>query len=321
MRRLLARLGVLVCVAWATATWAQGDPALARQRISIGTGGTGGVYYPLGVGMAELINRHIPGVTANAEVTGASIENSRRVGMGEMEFGIANADALYFAWAGQPPFERKFPLLAVASLYPSTMQIAVLRESGIRSIRDLAGKRVSVGPPGGATRVMAENILKEYGILGSVREVDLSFTESVDAMKDRTLDGAFVLAGVPAAALVELATTQNALFLPIDAPQIEALLKKYPYYSRQTIPARVYRGQDREVPSIGVENVLFARADLDPELVYRVTRVIFSNLDYLVSIHPIAAQISASRAVVVPIPLHPGAERYFREVGALSGSR
>lgn len=321
---LLAVLGVLAfslagCGQQKATEKGQGDKAATTpSHISIGTGGTGGVYYPLGGGMAELINKYVPGLNATAEVTGASIENCRRTGTNEMQLSISNADTLFYAYNGTPPFEKPIPnLRKLASLYPSTMQIVTLKKTGINSIADLKDKKVSVGPPGGATRVMAENIFTEYGIMGQVKEQNLSFTESVDAMKDGNLDATFVLAGVPASSVIDLSTTQEVVFVPIEPEKLKSLTTKFKYYASVAVPANTYKGQTADVPTLGVMNDLLTNAELSEDTVYKIMGAIFDHLDYLTSIHTIASQIDVKKAADAAIPLHPGAIKYYKEKGVL----
>ncbi|WP_162409106.1 TAXI family TRAP transporter solute-binding subunit [Acuticoccus sediminis] len=289
--------------------------ASAQERITIGTGSTGGVYYPLGGGMAEIFSKTIDGVSASAEVTGASIENSRRVGSGEMTLGIGNANTVYFAKNGEKPFRQAWPLEAVAALYPSTIQIIVRSDSGIETVADLEGKRVAVGPPGGSTRVMADAVFEGAGI--DVQREYLDFTEATEALKDRNLDASVVLAAFPTPTVIDLATTADIKVLPLDEDVLTKTHEKYPYYIAGTIPAGTYDGQDGDVATLNIWNILFVNEATDDDLVYQMTKALFENIAELQAIHPAAKQIQPETAIETPIALSPGAERYYREAGAL----
>lgn len=290
----------------------------AVEYISVGTGNIGGVYYAVGGGIAELINKYVPNVSARAEVTGASVENCRLAGRDEIQFGISNADIVYYAYNGMEPFTEKHDIRAGFALYSSTVNIVVRAAANVNSIRDLKGKRISVGAIGSNTYNVAERILEAHGLrMADIRATYNSINEAADAMRDGHLDGAFVLAATPAAALSELAITTDVKFIPLEEAAINSLIEKYPFYSRGVIPAGSYRGVDSDVYGIRQWNVLLCSAKMSNEVAYQVTKAVFEHLDELVEIHPAAKEISLETAVEVPIPFHPGVEKYFREVGAL----
>lgn len=292
--------------------------AVATERISIGTGGTGGVFYVVGAGIADLVDRYLEDVTARVEVTGASIENIRRVAAGQIQIGFSSASTLYEAWRGTGPFadDGPRPVAAIALLYPAVLQIATVAESGIARIEDLAGRRVSLGPPGSNSAVMAQRLLEAYGIFGAVDVEFLSYVESVKAMLNGSVETAFVLAGAPTAALVDLAARREMRLLPVDPARTRTLLERYPYYRIGEIPANTYPGQTLPVAALVDPAVLFTHRDANPDLIYRITKTIFEHLDELAQVHPQARAISLATAPDTPIPLHPEAERYFREATA-----
>jgi len=287
----------------------------AQERVAIGTGGTGGVFYAVGAAMAELINDELDGVSATAEVTGASVENNRRVSMGEMQLGFSSASTLYAAANGEDPFEETQNVAAVAYLYPAALQIAALSSTGAQSIEDLSEVRLGIGPPGSNSAVIAERLLTAYDALDMANIQFLSYNEATQAIRDGNLDASAVLAGIPAAALIELATTEDVTFIPVEADRVAGLLEEYPFYEVIDMPAGTYDGQDAAVGILGDPAILFTSADADEELVYTLTATIFDNLDRLGQVHPAAALISLDRAEATPIPLHPGAARYFEEHG------
>lgn len=290
----------------------------AQTRISIGTGGTGGVYYPIGGGVAEILNKYVEGVTARAEVSGASTENCRLVGANEQQIALANADAVYYAYHGGREFKKPLKILSMFSMYPSNMQIVCLKSSAIKSIADLKGKRVAVGPPGGNTFIMTWAILKAYGFgEKDIKPVYQTFVESVASLKDGGIDAAFILAGYPNSAILDLATTRDIHLIPIEKSIIDKITAEYKFYADGVVPAGVYRGVDQPTPGLAVMNVWIAYKDLPENLVYKIVKAIFDHKDYLVTVHKKVADMNLKDAVKVPCPMHPGAIKYFKEVGAL----
>lgn len=307
MRRTILLLAALIAAAAA--------PAAAAERIAIGTGGTGGVFYVVGAGLADVINKKMPGYTASAEVTGASIENVRRVSMGEMQLGFSSASTLYDAKKGEKPFGKPQNVAAIAYLYPATLQVAVLSKTGVKSLDGLKDLRVSFGPPGGNSAVIAQRLLEAYGAFNKGKTQFLSYAEATNAIKNGNLDATCVLAGVPASALIELATSEDVTFLPVEGAPAQKLIKAYPYYELIDIRAGAYKGQDKAVPAIGDPVILFTRGDAPEKLVYDLTKTLFDNLADLQGVHPAAKAISVKTAPRTPIPLHPGAAKYFAEAG------
>ncbi len=189
---------------------AAGPAGAQVKRISIGTGGTGGVYFPTGGVIADIINKNLRGIQATGEVTGASLENIRRVDSKQMEMGMSNADLLHDAYEGKKPFTKKMDVLFGFNMHRSTMAMTVLQASGIKSIPELRGKRFSIGPPGGNTGLMAERILNAYGLaLSDIRRSPVSFTETVDAMKDGNLDGGAFLGAQPMPSMLDITATHR----------------------------------------------------------------------------------------------------------------
>lgn len=290
--------------------------AASKKRLSFGTGGTAGVWFPLGAGMADILNRKCEGVIVTAEVTSGSVENTRLVGEGTIPMGFANDDAAYFAYHGTGIFNKKLDVYSMFRVYPSCMQVVVLESSGIKSIKDLKGKRVCVGSPASSAELMGWNILDAYGIKKSdIRPAVLSFAESADALKDGNIDATFIMTGAPNSAVMDIMASKQAKVLPIDQNIIEKLTKDYGYYSSWVIPAGTYKGQDAPVATIGLMTTLIANSKLDEETAYNITKTIFENLDEVRKIHSVMAGYTAEEAVKVPIPMHPGAKRYFKEKG------
>jgi TRAP transporter TAXI family solute receptor len=290
-------------------------PALAEERISIGTGGTGGLFYIIGAGMADIINKHMDGATARAEVTGASVENIRRVAAGQMTIGLSSSSTLYEASVGEGLFKEKLPVSAMAYLYPAVLQIAALEDSGIKTMADLAGKRINLGPPGSNSAVLGQRLLEAEGVFDAGKAQFLSYNEGTDALINGRVDAAVILAGAPTAAFIDLSTQQNMHLLSVDKDKVEGMIRKYPFYQLFDIPANTYKGQSETVVAINDPATLFTIDSVPADTVYGITKAIFQNLDELHGIHPQAKAITLETATRTPIALHPGARRFFDEAG------
>lgn len=291
--------------------------ALAQdQRISIGTGGTGGLFYVIGAGMAETLNRNMDNTTARAEVTGASVENIRRVSQGQMEFGFSSSSTLYESTVGEGPFDGEpLEMAAMAYLYPAVLQIATIDSTGITDLSQLAGERVSLGPPGSNAAVLAQRVLEAYGVFDSIRPQFLSYNEGVSALMNGQVAATVVLAGAPTAALIDLDSQRNMVMLPVEESQVADMLEQYPFYQLYDVPAGTYSGQTEDVTVINDPATLFTSASMSEDLIYNIVKALFDNLDQLGEVHPQAAAIAHETATNTPIDLHPGARRYFDEMG------
>lgn len=301
-------------------TLALGAPALAQEQLSIATGGTGGAYFPIGGGLAELIGTHVDGYAAVAEVTGASVENLALIQTGGADFAIALGDSVHQAYTGTGAFEgRQVDTLALAALYPNAVQIVVPAESDIQSLSDLRGRRVSVGAPGSGTEVNARAILNGNGIayedLGAVQR--LNFNETADAIRDGDIDAGIWSVGPPTGSIISLAASRAIRLIPLTEAEVAAARELEPIFAPYTLPEGIYDGVADATPSVGIPNALVVHADMDDELAYQVTRLLFEEVAYLRSIHPAANDTTVEFSLgSSPIPLHPGAIRYYEEVGA-----
>lgn len=287
------------------------------QQLVIATGGTGGTYYPLGGGMADHITKNA-GVTATAQATGASAENIRLLRDKKADIAFTQNDIAEYAAAGTNMFQQDGKIdsfQALGALYDETIQIVVSADSNIKSVADLKGKRVSVGAPGSGTEINAQQILEAYGLTFDDTQLQrLSFADSAKAIQDGKLDAAFQTAGTPTAAITELAATTGVKIIPIDNDKINAIIAKYPYYVKTTVPANTYQTVPEEVTTVSVKSMLLIRSDLDEDLVYKVTKAIFDNTDKLG--HAKAKEIKLDSVLSgVSIPIHPGAKKYFDEKG------
>lgn len=304
----------LLCAA-ALVTSLLATPTLAAERISIGTGGTGGLFYIIGAGISEVLNKHLPDTTARAEVTGASVENNHRVASGQMTLGLSSSSTLYEAKNGEGPFKAggALDVAAVAYLYPAVMQVATIDGTGVNSFDDLKGKRVSIGPPGSNAAVLATRLLEEYGVFGDITPRFLSYNEGVQALVDGQVEATVVLAGAPTAALIDLDSQKDMKLLATDPAKLEALTKKYSFYQPYALPANTYPDVTQDTLVVNDPAILFTSGKEDQSKVYNILKTVFDNIDELASVHPQAAKILPETAPNTPIALHPGAERYLTE--------
>ncbi|MBY6050681.1 TAXI family TRAP transporter solute-binding subunit [Cytobacillus firmus] len=283
--------------------------------MSIVTGGTGGTYYPLGGSFAEIIS-DATGIDTNAEVSGASAENMNTLKDGNAEIAFSQTDIASYAQEGKLMFEGAAVdnVSAIGTLYPETIQIVTTAKSGIKSVEDLKGKKVSIGAPGSGTAANAEQILEVHGIkLDDIQKQDLSFDESTAGIQDGTIDAAFVTAGTPTGAVEGLSATEDVVIVPIEQDKIDALIEKYPYYVKDEVPSGTYKLAEA-VPTVAVQAMLVVSNDLSEDVVYDVTKAIFENLDKVT--HAKGKMIKAENAVKgTGIELHPGAKKYFDEKG------
>ncbi len=304
----------------AAATLAAPATGQAEEFINILTGGTSGVYYPLGVGLSKIYADNIPGARTQVQSTKASVENLNLLQQGKGELALALGDSVKFAWEGNADVGFKEPLSklrGIAAVYPNYIQIAACSECGAVSLDTLKGVRMSVGAAKSGTELNARAIFAAAGMsyddLGKVEY--LPFAESVELMKNRQLDATLQSAGLGVASLKDLAASQpiNLVAIPVEVAE-----KLGAPYIAATIPAGTYEGQDADVPTVAVVNFLVTHEDVSEETAYQMTKLLFENLGELEAAHKAAAQIKLENALNgMPIPLHPGAERYYKEVGLM----
>ncbi|HBP42943.1 MAG: TAXI family TRAP transporter solute-binding subunit [Vreelandella alkaliphila] len=294
-------------------------PASAQQ-LSIATGGTGGVYYPIGGGFAEMINNHIEGAQATAEVTGASVENMGLIMRGDADLALALADTVYQAYNGSGDFDGRQieNTRALASVYPNAVQLVTLAESDIETIADLAGKRVSVGAPGSGTELNARAVLEANGIsYEDFTPQRLNFNETADAIRDGDIDAGFWSVGPPTSSILNLAATRDIRLIGLSDEEVANAQEAEAVFAPYELAAGMYDGMDESVQTIGIPNVLVVNSDMDEELAYQLTQLLFENTDELIAVHPAANDTTIEFTMnSTPVPLHPGAIRYFEEVGA-----
>lgn len=315
--KLFSRLAGTAVVAALALTPAS---ASAQQFINVLTGGTSGVYYPLGVALAKIYGDNIEGVRTQVQATKASVENINLIAQGRGEVGFALGDSVKAAVEGdtdagfQAPVEN---LRAIAAIYPNFVQIVASRESGITDLEGLRGKGLSVGAPASGTELNARAIFEAAGMsYGDLSKTEyLPFAESVELIKNRQLDATLQSAGLGVASIRDLASS-----LPINVVAVPAEIAETlgaPFQAAE-IPAGTYDGQDEAVPTLAITNILVTSSDVDEELVYQMTKHLFENIPALVAAHNAASAIDPETAAQnLPAPLHPGAERYFKEAGLL----
>jgi TRAP transporter TAXI family solute receptor len=301
-----------------------GMPASAQQKIqlSIATGGTGGVYYPLGGGMANVLSKYIPGITATAEVTGGSVDNLKLIGTGKPYIAFVMADAGQDAYKGEDKFKgHKVPLRTLMVLYPNRMHVVSVEGTGVNSMADLKGKRVSTGSPGSATEVMAFRLIEAAGLDKDkdLKRERLGVSESVNALKDKKIDAFFWVGGLPTAAVTDLAATPGVKIKMIEhANLVPAMNKKYGnLYVADTIPKSTYSGMAADNHNASVWNILVSNEKLSDQAAYNIVKTVFDKRADLIAVHKEAEnfKLELQKQAATPIPFHPGAIKYFTEKG------
>ena len=298
-----------------------GLPASAVSFINIGTGPTGGTYYPVGSGIAKIWTDNISDLKASAQSTGGTRNNIQLMENGDAE--VIFADGLYYDaykgldnYTGQP---KKF-MRALVPLYPEAVHIVVLKGSGIKRIQDLKGKRVSVGAVGGSVSLTASNLFRFAG-LDPEKDMKLEFlghSESVSALMNKQIDAAVTVGAIGIASVVEPTTLGIAEIIDVSDDLVAKMIKKTPYFAKMTIPAGTYKGQDRDVKTFSSPNILAVNRKLDEKAAYLMTKTLFENKKYLVTISARMAAMDPAKVKDIRIPLHPGARKYYKEIGFLN---
>ena len=316
MKRILSQAAAALAAATLLAL-----PVHAADFINVLTGGTSGVYYPMGVALSQIFGKALPGDKVSVQATKASAENLNLLQAGRGEIAFTLGDSLSDAYKGDAEAGFATPLKklrGIAGIYPNYIQIVASADSGIKTLADLKGKRVSVGAPKSGTELNARAVLKAAGLsykdLGKVEY--LPFGESVELMKNRQLDVTLQSAGLGVSALRDLASAMKIVVVEIPADVVAKVGD--PAYQPAMIPANTYEGQTKDVPSIAIQNFLVTHAGVPTETVYKMTKALWENLDALVAAHAAGKGIKKETAIKsMPVPLHPGAEKYYREAGML----
>ena len=315
--KLINRIAVAALVAGAALT---PSGASAQEFINVLTGGTSGVYYPLGAALAKVYSDNIPGAKVQVQSTKASVENINLIAQGRGEIAFALGDSVKAAAEGDADAGFKAPvtkLRAIAAIYPNYVQIVASKASGITDLASLKGKALSVGAPASGTELNARAIFSAAGMsYDDLSKTEyLPFAESVELIKNRQLDATLQSAGLGVASIRDLASS-----IPINVVAVPAEIAEKlgaPFQAAE-IPAGTYDGQDKAVPTIAITNILVTSSDVSDELAYQMTKQLFEHLDVLKAAHNAAKAIDPKTAAKnLPVPLHPGAERYYKEAGLL----
>lgn len=321
MRRCLA---VALVVVGGLGLWAAEGQAQQRQFLALGTSSIGGTYYVIGGGMASIINKANPLLNINAEVTGGAFNNMLLLGQKKVQLGLVTNDEVYMAWHAQGKYKSKVTnVRGVLGGHAIIWQMYTLKRTGIKTIGDLKGKRISLGAPGSIGNLIGEILLGAHG-LRMRRDWTpeyLGHGDGPGALKDGKLDAVLIISSTPTSAIIDLTSSHGSdvVFLMPDPDKLDALLKEHPYWFEAKIPARTYKGQEQDVPnSFGASTILVADEAVDAGAVYAITKTLLEQNADLVAVHPIGKEWvaeNATRGIRGVLPLHPGSERYLKEKG------
>jgi TRAP transporter TAXI family solute receptor len=313
--RMLLGLGVLLAMGSA------GAEAQQTKQLSIATGGTGGIYYPLAGGFGTILAKEIPGITATAEVTGGSIDNMKLVGAGNADVAFTQVDTAVDAVNGRDKFPKKLPIRALAVMYVNLMQVVTLEGNGVTKFADLKGKRVSTGAPGSGTEIFAFRVIEGAGLdkdKDMTRE-RLSAAESANALKDKKIDAFMFVAGVPTSAITDVAASPGMKMLLIDHDHaVPKMIEKFgPAYAPAVIPKGSYPNQDKESKVAAVWNIMAVREDFPEDLAYKLTKIMLEKREDLGKVHKegLNIKVGNQKSQNAGIPWHPAALKYFAEKG------
>lgn len=308
-------VGAVVALSASAAT------AQQTKQLSIATGGTGGVYYPLAGGFGSILAKELPGVTATAQVTGGSVANLQLIGAGKADVCFTQVDAAWEAINGTGKFPAKLPIRALVVMYPNHMQVVTVEGTGVTKVEDMKGKRISTGAPGSATEIYAFRVLEAAGIDPDkdIKKERLSAAESANALKDKKIDAFFFVAGIPTSAVTDLAATPGTKIKMIDIAQYTQKMnaKHGPLYAEQVIPKDTYSGMEADNKNSSVWNIMAVTESFPEEMAYNLTKIMLEKRADLANVHKEALNIKPELQSVkrAGIPFHPGALRYFKEKG------
>lgn len=291
------------------------------KRLTLATGGTSGVYFPLGGAIGQVLGSKGDGsVSVTAQATGASGENMRLVNEGDVDFAIVQNDVADAAFNGTAPFKEKLEgVRALGRLYPEYLHVVASKNSGIKSIEDFKGKKISVGARGSGNEVNCRQIFDFYGLdYKNLEPIFLPYSETADQFKDRNIDGFVFTIGTPNPAIQDITTTQEVEFIPLQGEPTDKAAAKFPFLVKDVIPANTYKGQSEAVPTLSVQAILVANKDMPDEVAYELTKTLYENTDAIAKAHNKGGEIKLENASDgVTIPFHPGAEKYLREKGII----
>jgi TRAP transporter TAXI family solute receptor len=307
-------LALMAIVAWPACTRVPEAPP--PTDVTIVTGGTAGVYFPLGSALAQIYNSKVAGVRASAQATVASVFNVEAIEQGKADVAFVQGDVAYFAYrrgteTNPRPHTR---LRGMAVLFVNAVQIVVRHDSDIQRVTDFRGRRIGLGSPGSGTEEAARIIVENHGLnYADVRPGFLSFSEVAEQMQARTLDGGFIVANYPVAAIIDVNRTVGIRLVPIERKVIDFIRERYRFFKPIVIPRGTYENQNKDVTTIAVDNLLVCRDDMPEHLVHDLTKTFFESLPELARTHVAATLIDPEQGPTTSIPLHPGAARYYRE--------
>ena len=316
MKKVLIVVLALLLVVTGCASKPAAEQPPKQTLISIGAGPTGGAYYPIAGGVADLINKNLPQYMAKVEITGGAQENCSLVADGKTEIAITNANLAYFATQGTAPYTKKHTLSTLGNLHASIAHIVVRADSNIRTIADFKGKSVGVGTAGAGANQMFKDLLTVYGLsIDDIKPSYLPYDQSHELLKDGRLDGSIVLSGFPAASINELAITKDIRFIGVEPNKIAEFEKMFPYYKVIALPEGIKNKNTEQVMAPSVFNILVVNSAISEAEAYNFTKSVFDNLDSLSTYHAAAKGIDLKNGTKVPIDMHPGALKYFKEKG------
>jgi len=290
----------------------------AKADVTIGTGGTAGTYYVVAAAMSQAINDHSDFLTVTVQATKGSVENINLTNSGELDMGFSNADGVYWGTTGTGTYEGKEQnISAVMSLYMSAGQMSALKSSGIESYADLKGKKVCLGPPSTTIVEMSKAILREYGIDPDkdITPYYLAFDEGLSALTDGEIDATFFVGGVPTSAMINACSTGNIRMVTVSDEILDKVVADNPFYSRYTIPAGTYSGVEEDVETLKIMTEIFVNNDIDDDIVYEFVKQALENSDTYVESHVVCSEITPETAAGTMSKLHPGALKYYQEIG------
>jgi uncharacterized protein len=318
-KKLLAGLLVLALAGF-MCSFSSTTVFAAKKFVSIASGWVVGVYYPLAGAISNIAHKNLTDIKITVESSGASVANAKLIAAGDADMAILQNDISFYALQGvKPMFDKPVAnIRGITSLYQEHCQIQARKDAKIATVADLKGKRVCVGPLGSGTEQNAMQILEAYGMkFDDFAKVErLTATESSDYLKDGRIDAAFYSVGVGAAGLVDTAMTVDCVIVPVDGGQRDALMKKYPFFTKAVVPKGAYKGIEQDVPTVAVMAILVARAEMEEAMAYQITKAIFDNLKDIERAHAKGKELTLESALTgMSIPLHPGAEKFFKEKG------
>lgn len=292
-----------------------------KSDVVLSTGGTAGTYYVVAAAMSSTINNKSEAINVIAQPSKGSVENLNLANAGEIQMGMSNSDGVYFAANGTNMYEKtgSLNISGLMSLYMSAGQMATLKNSGIETYGDLKGKKVCLGPPSTTIVEMSKAILTEYGIdpEKDITPYYLSFSEGLQKLTDGEIDATFFVAGIPTAAMINAASTGNVMLVDVDQDIIDKIAGEMPYYKPYTIPAGTYKGTDKDIKTFKIMTEIFVNSDVSEDVAYEFVKQALENVEEYKDAHVVIKEIKPETAAQTSTKLHPGAEKYYREIGVI----